>query len=31
APGLLLGWTPVLRSATRKRARGSLDQFIAGQ
>jgi ketosteroid isomerase-like protein len=30
-PGLLLGWTPVLRSATRKRARGSLDQFIAGQ
>jgi ketosteroid isomerase-like protein len=30
-PGLLLGWTPLLRSATRKRARGSLDQFIAGQ
>jgi ketosteroid isomerase-like protein len=28
-PGLLLGWTPLLRSATRRQARGSLDQFIA--
>jgi ketosteroid isomerase-like protein len=28
-PGLLLGWTPVIRSATRKRARASLDKFMA--
>jgi hypothetical protein len=28
-PGLLLGWTPILKSATRKRARGSLDEFMA--
>ena len=28
-PGLLLGWTPILKSATRKRARASLDQFMA--
>ena len=28
-PGLLLGWTPVLRSATRKRARAGLDEFMA--
>jgi ketosteroid isomerase-like protein len=27
--GLLLGWTPVLRSAVRKKARGSLDAFRA--
>ena len=27
--GLLLGWTPVLRSATRKRARAGLDEFMA--
>jgi ketosteroid isomerase-like protein len=30
-PGLLLGWTPILKAATRKRARGSLDQFLAKQ
>jgi ketosteroid isomerase-like protein len=29
APGLLLGWTPILKSATRKKARASLDQFMA--
>jgi hypothetical protein len=29
--GLLLGWTPVLRSAVRSRARGSLEQFLAQQ
>jgi ketosteroid isomerase-like protein len=28
-PGLLLGWTPPLRAATRRQARASLDQFIA--
>jgi ketosteroid isomerase-like protein len=28
APGLLLGWTPVLRGATQKKARASLDQFM---
>jgi ketosteroid isomerase-like protein len=28
-PGLLLGWTPVLRAATRRRARASLDAFMA--
>jgi ketosteroid isomerase-like protein len=28
-PGLLLGWTPILRSATRKQARASLDAFMA--
>src|SRR6476661_152747 len=27
-PGLLLGWTPVLRAATRRQARSSLDQFM---
>ena len=27
-PGLLLGWTPILRAATRKRARASLDEFM---
>jgi hypothetical protein len=30
-PGLLLGWTPILKAATRKRARGSLDEFLAKQ
>jgi ketosteroid isomerase-like protein len=30
-PGLLLGWTPILQGATRKRARASLDKFIAGE
>jgi ketosteroid isomerase-like protein len=29
APGLLLGWTPLLRGATQKKARASLDQFMA--
>ena len=28
-PGLLLGWTPIIKGATRKRARASLDQFMA--
>ncbi len=27
--GLLLGWTPVLRGAVRKRAAASLDRFVA--
>jgi hypothetical protein len=27
--GKLLGWTPVLRGAVRKRARDSLDRFLA--
>jgi ketosteroid isomerase-like protein len=29
APGLLLGWTPIVRNATRKRARAGLDEFLA--
>jgi uncharacterized protein len=28
--GLLLGWTPILRSAVRRRARAGLDEFMAG-
>jgi ketosteroid isomerase-like protein len=28
--GLLLGWTPLLRAAVRRRARGGLDVFMAG-
>jgi ketosteroid isomerase-like protein len=28
APGLLLGWTPLLRRATQRKARASLDQFL---
>jgi hypothetical protein len=28
--GLLLGWTPVLRGAVRKRAAASLERFAAG-
>jgi ketosteroid isomerase-like protein len=28
-PGLLLGWTPILRAATRRRARAQLDEFMA--
>lgn len=28
-PGLLLGWTPPLRSAVRRRARGDLEEFLA--
>jgi ketosteroid isomerase-like protein len=27
APGLLLGWTPILKAATRKKARAGLDEF----
>jgi ketosteroid isomerase-like protein len=27
--GLLLGWTPLLRSAVRRRARSGLDEFLA--
>ena len=27
--GLLLGWTPIVKSATRKRARASLGEFMA--
>ena len=27
--GLLLGWTPLVRSAVRRRARASLEQFLA--
>jgi ketosteroid isomerase-like protein len=30
AAGLLLGWTPILRGATRRKARAALDEFIAG-
>jgi ketosteroid isomerase-like protein len=29
-PGLLLGWTPLLRSSVRRRARAGLDEFRAG-
>ena len=29
--GLLLGWTPFLRSAVRRRARAGLDEFMAGE
>ena len=29
APGLLLGWTPLLRRATQRKARASLDEFLA--
>lgn len=28
APGLLLGWTPLLRSATRRKARARLDEYM---
>jgi ketosteroid isomerase-like protein len=28
-PGLLLGWTPLLRASVRRRARGSLERFMA--
>ena len=28
-PGLLLGWTPLVRNAVRRRARASLDEFLA--
>jgi len=30
APGLLLGWTPMLRASVRRRARGSLERFMTG-
>lgn len=30
-PGLLLGWTPLLRRAVRAKARGRLDEFRAGR
>ena len=30
-PGLLLGWTPLLRAAVRRRARAGLDEFMAGE
>jgi hypothetical protein len=29
APGLLLGWTPLLHGKVRKQARASLDKFLA--
>src|SRR3954469_2488261 len=28
-PGLLLGWTPIVRGAVRRRAREGLDEFLA--
>jgi hypothetical protein len=28
-PGLLLGWTPLLQRPTQRKARASLDQFLA--
>jgi ketosteroid isomerase-like protein len=28
-PGVLLGWTPLVRSAVRRRARAALDEFLA--
>jgi ketosteroid isomerase-like protein len=31
APGLLLGWTPVLKGATQRKARAGLDQFLAAR
>jgi uncharacterized protein len=30
-PGLLLGWTPILRASVRRRARAGLDEFMAGE
>ncbi len=29
APGLLLGWTPLLKRTVRRRARAALDEFMA--
>jgi ketosteroid isomerase-like protein len=29
APGMLLGWTPMLRSTVRKKANGNLQRFLA--
>lgn len=31
APGLLLGWTPMLHNKVKATARGNLDKFLAGQ
>ncbi len=31
APGLLLGWTPIVRNATRRQARASLDRFLEAE
>ena len=31
APGLLLGWTPVLQKATQRKARAGLDEYMAQQ
>lgn len=28
-PGKLLGWTPIIKGAVRKKARGNLDRFLA--
>ncbi len=28
-PGLLLGWTPLIRTAVRRKARAGLDEFLA--
>jgi uncharacterized protein len=30
-PGMLLGWTPLLRASVRRRARGDLEKFRAGE
>jgi ketosteroid isomerase-like protein len=30
ATGLLLGWTPIVQGAVRKKARARLDEFLAG-
>jgi len=30
-PGMLLGWTPVLRSSVRRQARAGLDKFLAAE
>ena len=31
APGLLMGWTPMLRNAVRKKAGGNLERYLAKQ
>ena len=31
APGLILGWTPMLRATVRRRAREALDEFMAAE
>ncbi len=28
-PGVLMGWTPMLRNAVRRKARGNLDRYLA--